>query len=297
MKIEIDPAAGFCFGVERVIQDAEARLRAGETLFGLGDMVHNHGEMARLKSLGLQTIRHTDLPFLGSKKVLFRAHGEPPATYRLAGEHGVEIIDGTCPIVLRLQKRIRKVYELMDRTKEQLVIFGKSDHPETIGLLGQVEGDATVVSGSDDIGKIDPGKKVFLFSQTTMDPGQFIEVENAIRERLATGSGGKVATDFHSECTICGQMKKRKPTLSAFAAKFDLMLFVSGKNSSNGRMLYYFCREINPSTHWISGSGDIDPDWFDGVRTVGISGATSTSREQLEQIRQHVFRMVLQRKQ
>jgi len=292
IQIEIDPAAGFCFGVERVIKDAETRLRDGESLFGLGEMVHNHAEVERLTLLGLRTIQHGDLPSIHSGKVLFRAHGEPPETYRLAREHGVEVIDGTCPIVIRLQKRIRTVYSQMDRSKEQLVLFGKPDHPETIGLLGQVNGDAVVVSGPEDIGKLEPGKRVHLYSQTTMDPDQFGEVEKTIRDRLADAEIGGEAADFQSECTICGQMKKRKPSLAAFSRKFDLMLFVSGRNSSNGKMLFEFCLGVNPSTRWISVPGDVDPAWLDGIRTVGISGATSTSLGQLEKIREQVSLLV-----
>jgi 4-hydroxy-3-methylbut-2-enyl diphosphate reductase len=292
MKIEIDPASGFCFGVERVIQNAEAMLRAGESLYGLGEMVHNRAEVERLQSLGLQTIQHSDLPSMRSRKVLFRAHGEPPATYQLAREHGVEVIDGTCPIVIRLQERIRIVYGQLDRMKEQLVIFGKQDHPETIGLLGQVNGDAVVVSGLEDIGKIEPGKKVYLFSQTTMDPDLYTEMENAIQSMFLSAGSDESTAHFQSECSICGQMKKRKPHLAGFAQRFDLVLFVSGKNSSNGKMLFEFCRGINPSTRWISVPGDVEPEWFPGIRTVGISGATSTSHQQLEKIREQVLRLV-----
>jgi 4-hydroxy-3-methylbut-2-enyl diphosphate reductase len=227
-----------------------------------------------------------------SGKVLFRAHGEPPETYQLARAHGIEVIDGTCPIVIRLQERIREVYGKLNRKNEQLVIFGKPDHPETIGLLGQVNGDAEVVSGLEDIGKLEPGKKVHLFSQTTMDPDQFAEVETAIREMFTSDEGGEKSAYFQSECTICGQMKKRKPRLAEFAQEFDLVLFVSGKNSSNGKMLFEFCRGVNPATRWISDPGEVDPEWFAGIKTVGISGATSTSRRQLEKIREQVLRLV-----
>jgi 4-hydroxy-3-methylbut-2-en-1-yl diphosphate reductase len=290
MKIEIDPAAGFCFGVDSVIREAEARLRAGESLFGLGEMVHNQAEVERLRKLGLKTIRHSDLSSMAARKVLFRAHGEPPSTYRIAREYGVEVIDGTCPIVTRLQKRIREVYMGMDPEREQLVIFGKPDHPETIGLVGQVDGNALVVSGEADIRKIEPGKKVHLFSQTTMDPDRFSELERAIKNRLGTGTETNKES-FSSECTICGQMKRRKPSLAAFAQQFDLVLFVSGKNSSNGKMLFEFCLGINSSTKWIAGPGDVDPAWLEGIGRVGISGATSTSREQLEAVREQVTRI------
>ena len=290
-KIEIDPGAGFCFGVEEVIKTAENRLRAGEVLYGLGDMVHNAAEVERLKELGLRTINHEELNTLSPAKVLFRAHGEPPATYQLAKDRGVEIIDGTCPSVSRLQKKIRKAYAEMDPDTDQLVIFGKSDHPETIGLMGQVNGDALVVNTPDDIAAIDPGKKVWLFSQTTMDPEHFKEVEKALGKLLKKNAESGKIRHFKSECTICGQMKKRKPGLSAFARKYDVMLFVSGKNSSNGKMLYEYCLSINPNTYWISGAKEVQRQWFDGHQSIGISGATSTSRQQLESVLEEVLKL------
>ena len=291
VKIEIDPGAGFCFGVEEVIKTAETRLREGEVLYGLGDMVHNSAEMKRLQELGLKTINHSELTALPSGKVLFRAHGEPPSTYQTASDHGVEIIDGTCPIVTRLQKKLIKAYSEMNHQTDQLVIFGKTDHPETIGLLGQVNGDALVVSSVEDIAAIDPSKKVWLFSQTTMDPEQFKAVEKALADHLNESAGAGSISHFKSDCTICGQMKKRKPGLSAFAPKFDVMLFVSGKNSSNGKMLYKYCKSLNPVSYWISGAEEIDQAWFKDCKTIGISGATSTSRQQLESVLKQVKKL------
>ena len=289
VRVEIDPGAGFCFGVEQVIRDAEERLQKGEEVFGLGEMVHNAAEMERLHTCGLKTITHEQMGSLKKGKVLFRAHGEPPSTYELAGKNRIEIIDGTCPIVARLQRKVRKAYDSMDRATEQLVIFGKPDHPETIGLVGQVNGDAVVVTSVEELGKIEPGKGVHLFSQTTMDPDRFREVEQKLEALLLNQPG----VTFRSECTICGQMKKRKPGLASFASRHEVILFVSGKNSSNGKMLYEFCRSVNPLTHWISGSQEIKPVWFRGTASVGISGATSTSRHQLEQVRSHVKTILL----
>ena len=291
-KIEIDPGAGFCFGVEEVIKTAEMRLRSGETIYGLGHMVHNAEEVRRLQGLGLQTIDHQQLTGLPPGKVLFRAHGEPPETYRIAKENGVEVIDGTCPIVAKLQQKLRKAYNGMNHEDEQMVIFGKADHPETIGLLGQVGGDALVVSTVDDVLSIDPQKKVLLFSQTTMDPESFKEVERALQEHLKRNSGKKGYVQFKSDCTICGQMKKRKPGLSVFARQYDVMLFVSGKNSSNGRMLYEYCKSLNPVTYWISGKEEVEKEWFDSSESIGISGATSTSREQLESVMEEVKKLI-----
>jgi len=287
-KVEIDPGAGFCFGVERVIGIAESLLERGETVYGLGEMVHNQGEVERLKGLGLKTVTREQIPSLSEGSLLVRAHGEPPSTYEMAATRPVSVIDGTCPIVRGLQEKIRKCYASMDRAKEQLVIFGKSDHPETIGLLGQVGGDALVVSSAEDVSAVDPDRGIHLFSQTTMDPDRFSEVEEALRKRLR-GTG---VTAFRSDCTICGQMKKRKPGLSSFAKDHDVMVFVSGKNSSNGRMLYHFCRSLNPATHWIAGPAELVPGWFSNAGSVGISGATSTSREQLEQVAEAVRKLI-----
>lgn len=291
MKIEIDEGAGFCFGVEQVIKTAELRLQLGEELYGLGEMVHNATETERLRARGLKTISHEELQSLKPARVLFRAHGEPPSTYALAEKHQIEVIDGTCPIVSRLQKKLKKAYDSLDRTTEQLVIFGKPDHPETIGLLGQVNGDATVVTSPEDISKIEPGKGVYLFSQTTMDPDRFREVEEHLEKSMDVQADNRPELLFRSDCTICGQMKKRKPGLAAFARNYELILFVSGKNSSNGKMLYEFCKSRNPVTHWISRSEEIDPQWFEGVRSIGISGATSTSRQQLESVYNQVKKL------
>jgi len=245
----------------------------------------------RLQILGLRTIDHKQLTRLPPGKVLFRAHGEPPETYLIAKQNGVEVIDGTCPIVAKLQIKLRKAYDSMDRRTEQMVIFGKPKHPETIGLLGQVNGDALVVSSVEEVSAIDPHKKVLLFSQTTMDPEQFKEVERALEEHLRKNSGEKAFVHFRSDCTICGQMKKRKPGLSTFAGQYDVMLFVSGKNSSNGKMLYEYCKSLNPVTYWISGWEEVEKQWFDTCGSIGISGATSTSRAQLELVMEEVKKL------
>lgn len=287
VKIDIDPGAGFCFGVEQVIGTAESYLKEGGKLYGLGDMVHNSSEVKRLEKRGLKTISHQELPNLQGARVLLRAHGEPPSTFETAKEHQIEILDGTCPIVYKLQERIRNTYLSMDRTREQLVIFGKSNHPETIGLLGQVDGDAVVVSSPGDLDKVDPWRTVHLFSQTTMDPDQYREVEEALKHL----TGPRPGTEFKSNCTICGQMKKRKPGLKDFALRYDVVVFVSGKHSSNGRMLFEFCASLNPRTHWISEAGEIESDWFNGAGSVGISGATSTSGDQLNAIREAVEKL------
>jgi len=291
VKIEIDPGAGFCFGVEQVIKTAESHLQKGEILYGLGEMVHNASEMHRLHIKGLKTINHDEMLELKPERVLIRAHGEPPSTYQLAEKHQIDIIDGTCPIVARLQKKLKHAYDSMDQESEQLVIFGKSDHPETIGLLGQVNGDAVVVNSLKDIKKVKPGKRILLFSQTTMDPERFRVVEHSLKDFLKEVPGEQSEPAIRSDCTICGQMKKRKPGLSSFAKKNELILFVSGKNSSNGKMLYEFCKSTNPTTYWISQSNEVDPEWLTGVGSIGISGATSTSRDQLESVLNRVKKL------
>jgi len=287
MQVEIDPGAGFCFGVERVIGMAEEMLDRGEKVFGLGEMVHNNAEVRRLREKGLRTISREEMAEIRPASILIRAHGEPPSTYRMAGELGIGIIDGTCPIVTRLQQKIRKQYKSMDHDTEQLVIFGSEEHPETIGLLGQVGGDATVVSSPDDLSRVDPSRTVHLFSQTTMDPDLFRKVELALNERVTVEG----RPSLRSNCTICGQMKRRKPALREFALNHDVVLFVSGRRSSNGRMLFEFCRGVNPRTYWISSQEEVDPVWFDGAVSVGISGATSTSSLQLASIAGHVEKL------
>jgi 4-hydroxy-3-methylbut-2-enyl diphosphate reductase len=288
-KIEVDQGAGFCFGVEQVIQTAESHLAKGETVYGLGEMVHNSREMRRLHDLGFKTIQHQDLAEQKPGLVLFRAHGEPPSTYKLAAENNVEVIDGTCPIVLKLQQKIRRTYDSMDHDKEQVVIFGKQEHPETIGLLGQVGGDAVLIGSPVETDLVDPEKTVHLFSQTTMDYDLFREVEQKLKKRLSS----EAASGVRSDCTICGQMKKRKPGLKSFAQKHDVVIFVSGRNSSNGKLLFEYCLSLNPRTHWISDKSELVMEWFEGAETIGVSGATSTSKEQLEAVSIQVEKFIL----
>lgn len=287
MKIEVDPGAGFCFGVDQVIQTAESHLSRGTEVVGLGAMVHNTAEMNRLHAMGFRTIRHSELEQHKNGVVLFRAHGEPPSSYRLAAENQVEIVDGTCPIVLKLQQKIRNTYASMNHAKEQVVIFGKRQHPETIGLLGQVEGDALVLESPEETDLVDPEKTVHLFSQTTMDIDQFRELEEKLKYRLS----GAAKSGFRSQCTICSQMKKRKPGLKVFAQGHDVIVFVSGKNSSNGKLLYEYCRSLNASTYWISDRDELQASWFSAAASIGITGATSTSLNQLEALRSRIRKL------
>ncbi len=286
--VEIDSTAGFCFGVEKAIDIAEEKLTEGENVFGLGDMVHNDSEISRLESKGLKTIQVKDFSNITSGKVILRAHGEPPLTYKIAREHNIEIIDATCPIVQRLQQKIKAAYEALDTEKEQIIIFGKQGHAETIGLMGQTEGTAVLVTDPDWLNEVDKDKSIFLFSQTTMDPEEFQMVEDNLRE--LTQIRGR--TQLKSDCTICNQMKRRKPDLMNFALKHDTMIFVSGKQSSNGAMLYKYCKRHNDNSYWISSVKDVEKEWLNGDGSIGISGATSTPLWQLEKVQKYISNLI-----
>lgn len=283
-NIEIDPSAGVCFGVEKAIAMAEEQLREGKEVYGLGEMVHNDQETGRLEKLGLKTISAADLDRIGPARVILRAHGEPPSTYMKAAANNIQIIDATCPIVTALQKKIRRRYEVLDRHKEQIVIFGKQGHPETIGLMGQTNNQAVLVTDPGKTGQVDPEKKIYLYSQTTMDPEQFDTLKENLELLAATAASEKP----ESLCSICNQMKRRKPELKNFALSHDHILFVSGKNSSNGAMLYAYCKQFNRRSYMIHAVADIDPLWFSATGSIGISGATSTPVLQLEQVRQYL---------
>jgi 4-hydroxy-3-methylbut-2-en-1-yl diphosphate reductase len=286
--VEIDTSAGFCFGVEKAIDIAEQQLAQGEEVFGLGDMVHNDKEIDRLTTKGLKTIEVSDFKNISSGKVILRAHGEPPETYRLAKDHNVKIIDATCSIVKKLQQKVKTAYENLDTEKEQIVIFGKEGHAETIGLMGQTDGNAILITDPDWLNEIDKDKSIILFSQTTMDPERFQEVEDNLSE--LTRIMGK--TELRSENTICYQMKRRKPELMKFAMKHDTIIFVSGKQSSNGAMLYKYCRKHNKSTYWISSVDEIEQDWLSGEGSIGVSGATSTPQWQLEEVQKYLQKAI-----
>jgi len=271
-------SAGFCFGVVQAINRAEQLLQKEDELYSLGQMVHNEEELRRLAGCGLQIVDKEDFAGLKGKPVIVRAHGEPPETYEKAREYDIHLIDATCPIVLKLQERIAK----HDPENEQVVIFGKEGHPETVGLNGQIGNRGIVVEGEKDIEKIDFQKNVMLYSQTTMDNDAFQKLEHLIRKRLAKQAALK------SHNTICGQMKRRKPALIEFVKKYDVVLFVAGKNSSNGRFLYEMALKHQPATYKIRKADDICPEWLEKAERVGISGATSTPRWLLNQIAQHV---------
>ena len=276
MKIEIDNGSGFCFGVTTAIGKAEEELAKGNKLYCLGDIVHNGMECERLRSMGLVTIDHDQMRQLHHVKVLLRAHGEPPETYELARSNNIEIIDATCPVVLQLQKRIKKQFEAGDG---QIVIFGKKGHAEVLGLVGQTQSKAIVIENFDEVTKLDFTRDIYLYSQTTKSLDEFHRIIEYIQGHMAAGA------TFKSFDTICRSVANRMPNISQFATRHDLILFVCGRKSSNGKVLFNECKRVNPNTHLIEGPEEIDPTWLDGIQTVGICGATSTPKWLMEQCR------------
>lgn len=278
MLIEIDDGSGFCFGVTTAIKKAEEELAKSEFLCCLGDIVHNGQEVERLKNMGLITVGHADLETLHDTKMLLRAHGEPPQTYIKAKEQNISLIDATCPVVLNLQKRIRKAYE----EGGQIVIYGKNGHAEVIGLVGQTDGTAIVIENLEDAKKLDFGHDIQLFSQTTKSLEGFREIVKYIEENMQEGAR------FSYFDTICRRVANRIPNIRNFAAQHDVILFVCGKKSSNGKVLYNECLSVNPKTYMIDGPSEIDFQWFKNIESVGICGATSTPKWLMEDCKKKI---------
>lgn len=275
MKIEIDPSSGFCFGVVNAINQAEKELQNAEDLYCLGDIVHNSEEVNRLESKGLITIDHKSLETLKGKKVLLRAHGEPPETYRIAKENGIHIIDATCPVVLKLQSKIKRSWMELKDNGGHVVIFGKKGHAEVNGLVGQTDGNAIVVETPEQLSAIDFSKPIALFSQTTMSPDKYIQLADNIR-RLMIQAKGNEDVPLTINRTICGQVSNRKKEVEQFAKKHEVIVFVSGEKSSNGKMLYEICKQANTNTYLVSNPNSVVKEWFGGFDDVGVCGATST---------------------
>ena len=305
IQIEIDNGSGFCFGVTTAIKKAEEELAQGGTLYCLGDIVHNGMECERLRQMGLITINHDDMRELHNVKVLLRAHGEPPATYELARQNNIEIIDATCPVVLKLQNRIKEKWKEESgkgrsaegrllpkgRKKEdsnclspQIVIFGKKGHAEVLGLVGQTQSTAIVIENFDEVTKLDFSRDIYLYSQTTKSLDEFHRIIDYIQAHIQPGAR------FQSFDTICRSVANRMPNISQFASRHDLILFVCGRKSSNGKVLYNECLRVNPNTHLIEGPEEIDPSWLKDIQTVGICGATSTPKWLMEQCRDELMR-------
>jgi len=285
MKVEIDKHSGFCFGVQNAVEIAEKSLAAGEKVFSLGPIVHNDKEVERLSSLGLESIDYEQFSRLKDCKVLIRAHGEPPETYAAAAKNNLFIIEATCPIVKRLQSRIRDAWLAGKVNNGQIVIFGKPGHAEVIGLLGQINNEGILVSEPSDIDRIDISKPVYLFAQTTMGLKAYNTFADLIRKKMEQNGIAVTGNMLHVNRTICGQVSNREPHLKEFAGKHETIIFVSGRESSNGRMLYSVCKSINPDTHFVSSPEEIDHSWFKGKKSVGICGATSTPKWLIEKIR------------
>lgn len=277
--VEVDKKSGFCFGVVKAIEAAEQSLHSANTLSCLGDIVHNESEVVRLEKMGMSTISYDQMSQLSGKTLLIRAHGEPPSTYQNAVQHGVTLIDATCPVVLKLQARIKKAYERTKVIGGSVVIYGKKNHAEVNGLVGQTEGKAIIIENEHDIDGIDFVQHVFLFSQTTQGIESFNKLVGLIKSRIARPE----LFEWHD--TICRQVAGRVPHIQQFASQFDLILFVGGKKSSNAQVLYKSCKEINSCTYFISNSSELDNRWFaDDIETIGICGATSTPFWLMEEV-------------
>ncbi|MBQ7640159.1 MAG: 4-hydroxy-3-methylbut-2-enyl diphosphate reductase [Bacteroidales bacterium] len=274
LSVEIDPGSGFCNGVVRAVRQAEEYLSREKRLYSLGAIVHNSLELERLKAKGLEILELEDVRRLHNETLLIRAHGEPPATYALAEANGIRIIDCTCPVVLQLQQKVKEVYQGMKDSAGQVVIFGKRGHAEVNGLVGQTEGTALVIGSLEEVERIDPARLVALFSQTTKDPDEYAQICRAVEQRC----NHTVVFD-----TICRQVASRHKSLVAFARTHSIILFVSGKESSNGKVLFDLCLSENPRSRWLEDASQIDPSWFLEGDTVGVCGATSTPKWQLEE--------------
>ena len=277
MKIEIDQGSGFCFGVTRAIGKAEEELAKEEQLYCLGDIVHNGKECKRLQQMGLVTINHDQMQDIHDAKVLLRAHGEPPSTYALAREHSINLIDATCPVVLHLQERIKKQYDADPEHKKQIVIFGKNGHAEVLGLVGQTEETAIIIESADEVRKLDFNHDICLYSQTTMPLDEFRKIVEYVEQHISPEA------TFTYYDTICRQVANRMPNIRSFALRHDVVLFVCGKKSSNGRVLFNECREANPRSYMIDTASEIDVRWLQGCESIGICGATSTPKWLMEE--------------
>ncbi|MGN0210757.1 MAG: 4-hydroxy-3-methylbut-2-enyl diphosphate reductase [Muribaculaceae bacterium] len=285
--VEIDEKSGFCFGVVTAIRKAEDELSSAGKLYCLGDIVHNSNEVERLERCGLVTINHSEMEELHNVKVLLRAHGEPPSTYAMAQRNSIEIIDATCPVVLRLQRRIKEAFDSpVNGCRKQIVIYGQRGHAEVLGLVGQTEGTAIVVETIDDLDRIDFTRDVYLYSQTTKSIEGFHSIIEAIEARLSS------TAQLFSYDTICRQVAGRVDHLRDFAARHTVIIFVAGAKSSNGKILYNHCRQVNDRSYLVSDDLGVEAEWLIDARSIGICGATSTPRRLMEQVRERVFQLI-----
>ena len=288
MIITIDKNAGFCPGVRNAIRKADKFLEEEGCFSCLGSLLHNDKEMGRLGEKGLEVVSHKDIPGLAEKKLLFRAHGEPPETFQLAEKNNVEVIDATCGVVRKLQQQIENAASEMEKKNGQVVIFGKANHPEVIGLLGHSKGIGIVVGSLQDLGKVDMERPIRLFSQTTMDDKAFEMISRSIKEQAQK----KDNHDVQAENTICKYVLNRVPALRSFASEQEVIIFVSGWESSNGKKLYSECKTVNPDTYFISGPDELDVGWFEGINKIGISGSASTPEWLMEAVAEKIKELV-----
>ena len=284
MRIEIDEHSGFCFGVVRAISEAERALTNG-AVASLGDIVHNRMEVQRLEALGLKTISHEDIPTLAGERMLIRAHGEPPKTYAMAKEAGVEVIDATCPVVAALQRKVKAAHEEMSKVGGSVVILGKRGHAEVVGLTGQVDEKALVIEGETDLAQIDFEHPIYFLSQTTQSVEKFHHLAAIMRQRVADEAM------FTADDTICRRVSSREDHLREFAMQHDVVIFVCGRKSSNGKVLYNVCLRANERSYNIEEASELKRVWFEGVESIGICGATSTPKWLMEDVAKAISSM------
>ncbi|WP_114782527.1 4-hydroxy-3-methylbut-2-enyl diphosphate reductase [Botryobacter ruber] len=284
MEVTIDKNSGYCFGVEFAIEMAEDEMRNCEELYCLGDIVHNSMEVQRLYAKGLRIIDREQLKELRDCKVLIRAHGEPPETYKLALENNIELIDASCPVVLKLQNRVKHAFDSGRAADTQIVIYGQVGHAEVIGLAGQTRDEAIIVTTEEDLAKIDFNRPVTLFSQTTKSTKGFYHIKALIEERLQQANQDSKLPAFDANDSICRQVSNREPQLTRFAAEHDVIIFVSGKKSSNGKALYSVCKQHNPRSYFVENEEELEREWFTDAASVGICGATSTPMWLMQQV-------------
>jgi 4-hydroxy-3-methylbut-2-en-1-yl diphosphate reductase len=285
MVIEADNRSGFCFGVKNAVEIAEEALSKGEKVFSLGPIVHNDIEVERLSSLGLISVTHKEFKELRNSKVLIRAHGEPPETYDIALKNNITIIEATCPIVKKLQSRIRETWEKARANHGQVIIFGKTGHAEVVGLLGQTDNEAILINKKDELNNIKFGNEVYLFSQTTMSVRDYNDLAEAIIKKMSEQGVSDAKTHLHKFQTICGQVSHREPRLKTFSRKHEVIVFVSGRDSSNGKMLFEVCKKENHNTWFVSSPDELKKEWFTNRKSVGVCGATSTPKWLIDKVK------------
>lgn len=291
MEVVIDKNSGYCFGVEYAIQMAEDALKAGDILYCLGDIVHNRMEVERLTALGLKIIEHKDLKHLKSCKVLIRAHGEPPETYKLAIENDIELIDASCPVVLKLQNRVKNSYDRFSTIDGQIVIYGQQGHAEVVGLSGQTKQEAIVVTHFEDLAKVDFSRPISFYSQTTKSTEGFYKMKAEIERRIIEACGSLDDFQFEANDSICRQVSNREPQLERFSQEHNVIVFVSGKKSSNGKALFSVCQKFNSRSYFIEQASEIDSEWFIDCESVGICGATSTPMWLMQEVADTINKM------